>query len=362
MKRRASTVRRAPPTAAKQPAPLASFEPPYPPSWFDRVMAMVDRLPGPYALWYGLASVGLFLLISLARLAAGMAPLGGDLAQRALAAFGIVFPPFLMHSLNRSAARALASFRPVLSTTEAETGVLAYRLTTAPAAPALAFSLGGAGLGLLLVLSPEVAPYLESFYGPFAAALALGALGWFVNSHFAYRTIYQLTLVSRIYRQHAAVRLFDLGPFFALSHFTSRAAIAAALTLSVYMLGFAEIGDAGLAIAVFVPNFLLAASAFVLPLLGAHRQLVVERDRWVRQASLQMETAVSALHRTVESGKFAQAPALKDAVTGLDIELNRLARVPTWPWNPGTPRGVAAAIFLPVFIWLIQFGLQRLLQ
>ena len=43
------------------------------------------------------------------------------------------------------------------------------------------------------------------------------------------------------------------------------------------------------------------------------------------------------------------------------MEAADLQRIPTWPWSPGTPRGVVAAVFLPVILWLVQFGLQRLL-
>jgi len=74
-----------------------------------------------------------------------------------------------------------------------------------------------------------------------------------------------------------------------------------------------------------------------------------------------MESALAKLHQVVERGEYRSAPAVKDAVAALDIELTRLARVPTWPWNPGTLRGVLAAVFLPVFIWLVQYVLQRLL-
>ncbi|MGH2620287.1 MAG: hypothetical protein ACRDHG_06910 [Anaerolineales bacterium] len=47
---------------------------------------------------------------------------------------------------------------------------------------------------------------------------------------------------------------------------------------------------------------------------------------------------------------------------GSAAEITRLARIPTWPWNPGTLRGVVATVSLPVAIWLIQFVLQRTLE
>ena len=38
-----------------------------------------------------------------------------------------------------------------------------------------------------------------------------------------------------------------------------------------------------------------------------------------------------------------------------------LEKIPTWPWPRGMFRNLMAAFLLPVFIWLIQFVLQKML-
>ena len=335
--------------------------PPYPPSWFDQVMALIDRLPGPYGLWYAVFALVVFALITLGRALGGLPAFGGDLGQRAIGSFMTAFPAFLTHNLNRIARRAFTTFEPALRS-PAEASDLRYRLITAPAVPSLAFSLGAAVYAVFLILAiPQMSPFLDTMYGPQWAAMVFGALSYFVNSHFAYRAVYQLRRVGRIYEGHALVRLGDLAPHFALSVFTSRAAIAAILVVTGYTIGVVQIGSVTLSLIVVIPNLLLAATAFVLPLVGAHESLEAERARARRTASLRMETAVAKLHTLVEGGQFAAVPPVKDAITALDIELNRLAHIPTWPWTPGTLRGVLAAIFLPVVIWLVQYGLQRLL-
>jgi len=343
---------------APRPAP---FAPPYPPGWFDKVIFLVDRLPGSYLVWYGAFALASFALVSLARLVSGLPPFAGDLPGRALASFMLAFPAFLMHYLNRAAAGAFSDFEPALRAPE-EAGVLRYRLATTPAVPSLLFSLGGAAFGVLFVVaSPEIKSYTDAVFGTLWTAILFGALAWFINSHFTYRVVFQVSQVSRIYDRHARVRLSALGPHFALSRFTRRAAIASIFVLTGYLIGFASVGSQALTPLIILPNLLLAASVFVLPLLGAHRRLEAERERSQRATAQLMESALVRLHQDVERGQYRSAPAVKDAVTALDIELSRLARIPTWPWNPGTPRGVAAAVLLPVFIWLIQFGLQRLL-
>jgi hypothetical protein len=46
------------------PSPRA-FAPPFAPSWFDSVMGPIDRLPGPYPVWYlayGVLGFGLIIV------------------------------------------------------------------------------------------------------------------------------------------------------------------------------------------------------------------------------------------------------------------------------------------------------------
>ncbi len=348
-------------TGPRRSAPPPAFMPPYPPGWFDRLFAAVDRLPGPTWLWYALFAILIFLLISLARWAYGLAPFGGDLGFRAFSAVMFALPAFLAHDLNRVAVRSFDTFAPALST-PGEADRLRYQLTTAPAVPSLVFSLGGAVLGaLLLQAAPEMGPILEEVFGPPAITLSFGALSWFVNSHFAYRVTYQLVWVSRIYARHARVDLSDLKPIFAFSGLASRAATASILVVTGYGIGWSPAGDLALSAAIVLPNLSLALAAFVLPLRAAHRLLVLARGERLREVGGQIDRATDSLHQAVASGRYRQVPPIKDALTALDLERIRFERLPTWPWAPGTLRGVAATVFLPIAIWLIQFGLGRML-
>ena len=296
------------PAAVTDPAWQPAFLPPYSPSWFDKVIALVETLPGSYVVWYGFFAVLLFALATLSRITAGQPPFGGDLANRAFSCFMSAFPAFLMHSLNRTAADAFAVFESALVSAQ-EAPLLRYRLTTAPAVPSLVFSLGGASTAvLLLVASAETRSFTEAIYGPGMAVYFFGALTYFINSHGAYRVSRQLTQVSRIYDLHARVRLGDLGPHFALSRLTSRAAIASILVVSGYLVGFAQLGSLTLSLAVLIPNLMLASAAFVLPLAGAHRLLEAERYRARREATQKMEVALSRLHEVIERGDFAAVP------------------------------------------------------
>jgi hypothetical protein len=52
---------------------------------------------------------------------------------------------------------------------------------------------------------------------------------------------------------------------------------------------------------------------------------------------------------------------LNSALSAIRKEREALLLVPTWPWQPGTPRSVAAALALPLAIWLLQNVMQRVL-
>jgi hypothetical protein len=325
-------------------------------------MAFIERLPGPMPAWYAVTVIAAFLLITLARLLGGYPAFGGNFGYRLFSAFMIAFPAYLAHDLTLVAGRALSEFREALRN-PAEEAFLRSRLTTTPALPSLLFSLGGAVMGLVIVqTAPQVGLSMEDVFGPARATAVFGAGSWFINSQFSYRVIHQMVWVGRIYGRHTRVDLNHLKATAALTRLSGRSATASILVVSGYGLGFALTGDSRAAIDVLIPNFMLVLVVFLLPLLGAHRLLEGERDRRLREIGAGASRAMAALEAAVADGRYADVPPIKDAYHALDLERTRVAHIPTWPWAPGTLRGVLATGFLPILIWLIQFGLTRLLS
>jgi hypothetical protein len=128
-----------------------AFNRPYPPSWFDRFTAWVDRLPGPAWLAYlALAVLGTAMLI-LAASAGGAYRPGPLLAFHIWVGGQFAYMLALMHYLDRSAGGALDAFRPVLEGADRSTiDDLRYRLTTLPPRATLLATLAGAAFGLSL--------------------------------------------------------------------------------------------------------------------------------------------------------------------------------------------------------------------
>lgn len=52
---------------------------------------------------------------------------------------------------------------------------------------------------------------------------------------------------------------------------------------------------------------------------------------------------------------------LKVLLDSLLLERDTLAKIPTWPWKPGTVAGFSSALLVPVIIWFCQQILMDLL-
>jgi hypothetical protein len=50
---------------------------------------------------------------------------------------------------------------------------------------------------------------------------------------------------------------------------------------------------------------------------------------------------------------------LNKIVAAITNEREILAKIPTWPWPPGTLRTVASVLLVPVLLFLIQAILRR---
>jgi hypothetical protein len=114
-------------------------------------------------------------------------------------------------------------------------------------------------------------------------------------------------------------------------------------------------------LAIYLSAAALGCVSFVWPLLGVHRLLEEDKQRRLRQYSQRMEAAIQALHERLDSGNLQGMPEFHRAMACLEIEQSAVERIPTWPWQQGTLRGMALGLFLPTAVWLIQLILQRLL-
>jgi hypothetical protein len=339
---------------------------PYSPSWVDRLTAWVSRLPGPAWLYYLAVALALAVFRTILAWIDGSYPVGTIFPLHILDQFNILYPLFVLHLVDDHASSSLAASRSVLTVSDAGYDKLRYELTTMPARPALAWGFAGLLFGLIylpLIVPPSQRQLLQLFTSPTAVVVdvALSALNWIFYAIFAYHTFRQLGMVSRIYTHHMDVNVFEIGPLYALSRVTAITSIALLFITYLYVTYWGNWQIQTPADIVIVLAFVLvAAAAFVWPLLGAHRLLQEEKERRKGEVARRMESITDELHRRVDARDLQQVENLKHALDGLIAERGVIDKMPTWPWHPDAVRAVVTALFLPIVLWLITRVLERL--
>jgi len=341
------------------------FVPPYPPSWFDRLTDWVGRLPGPFwAFYLGLALV-IYLLETVVQWQSGTTPFGSFLPTHTAMALSAIALG-LGHYLKGYAGRAFDTYRPSLRADAAEVELIRYRFTVMTRRGTLLAALFGAAFGVAgsLLTGIQYMRILHLATSP-VSLLVNGLLGlatWAAFFTVLYMILRQLRIVSRLFSTRTRVDLFALEPLYALTGLTARAAISFLVMPTLFVIVAPSLLNqpASLVIALLASS--IAGATFLLPLAGIHRLLVAEKTRRLAEQSRRMNAAIEDLHRRMDRRQLRLMDDLYKAIASLDLEKATLNKIPTWPWEPGMLRSLVAALLVPIVIWLIQLGLQRVLQ
>ena len=336
----------------------------YSPSWVNHLNAWLARMPGSNWLYYFGLWLVLFLIPSIVHWVEGVLPVGTFLPVQGFMASVIAFFLVMFHYLDERAGASLTAMCPALKVSDEEYQELEYQLTNVPAGLTLIASLITVAIILLTELMTE--PYRIEVLdiSPISANLfrVIYFLGWWVFGAFMYHAIHQLRLINRIYTQHTRVNLFRMKPLYAFSNLTSLTAGSIAMVLYGWMAVAPEVSLADPI--TFVVTFcvlLITVVIFIWPQLGIHNLQVAEKDRLLEEANQRYEAIIGELHRRVDAGELDQMNDLRVTMTNLDMELNALKGIHTWPWQPETVRWLITALGLPLGLWLIQSVLQRVL-
>jgi hypothetical protein len=340
------------------------WSPTYPPSWVDRLTAWVNTLPGPNWAFYGGLWLVLFLIATGIKWWDGAYPPGTFFPGHAAMTALVVYCLAGIHFLDRVAAASLRDFRPAMTIGDTEYADLLYQLTNMPSR--LAWLASGVGVLLFLLRLPLIARSLEPlrlYTSPLSMVTDTLFLCfmWATLGVVIYHTVHQLRLVRAIYRKYTRISLFEPGPLYAFSRLTAYTAIAMTFGSQAWVNIAPSVTSrpAERAITLLFP--LLAVVMFVWPLLGLHHRLVEEKTRQQADVARDLADIFTELRRCVQANELSNIAALNQAAATLVIEETRLDKVPTWPWQPETPRLLATAVLLPIVLWLIQQTLGRFL-
>jgi hypothetical protein len=343
------------------------------PAWNNRLAAAIEGFPLPIWLTYALATALLAAVFVGIQVWQGAYRQAFPLASHLFIVLQMVYPLACAHYLDRVGRVALEQFQGRLVNSEPELALAPERLTLLPARQTLLSSLAGVLAFIILFVLPQaftenarilaLAPTLLSLL----SFLAYMGIAWFGFGMLLYHTGHQLAVIRQLYDAKQQVDPFRPDPMYALSAVTSRTAIL--LLLNSY--GWLAVGTSSrpmlgttytsllLTNVVFIS---LGVFLFVWPLWGAHRLLVAAKSQALADNAEHFRIAIDEVHRIVAGRDLSDIDGWEKAISALQHERDHLDKLATWPWPAGTLRNFLLALIVPLLVWFMQFGLQRLLD
>ena len=284
---------------------------PYPPSWLNRLMWWVDRLPGPSWAWYVAATVAVAGMAFLANEAVGLS--SGNASQIAAPYYGVLLVAcvWVPHYLDGVARRALLSFRPATDMDDAAAEGLLYELTVIPAKPVLGLTVLGFVVTAVTYTSDPAGTGVDRLTWP--ALLTRGVIESLISALIlilAYHTLRQLRIVDRLHSLVDRVDLFRPAPLYAFSGVTSQTAIAIILLVVAAVAASPQVNteQSVLLVLPWVIGFgAVATGAFAWPLRGMHARMVAEKVRMQDAVGARLVTTIAHLHEMADGSDFTRA-------------------------------------------------------
>lgn len=336
---------------------------PFRPSWIDRFLRWMERLPVPVSV----VLIGIWIvLVATVHLTVWHE---GILAQWQLDQRILLINTWIPYSLGfmfyleRTAARALIDFRPALDIADDVYSTLRYEFTVMPNRGVLA----SMGLGALLTyitlrMFPETSrPFMDT---PLAAVvnMTLSMLAAAFTLAAIYLTYRQLRLIRQTYALANRLYLFRSGELYAFSGLTLRMGIGWLLVIYAGMVFYPALArnipwmaSVGLVLAG-------VAISLVTTLFDIHKRIDELKAEYLGQVNTRLQAAFIELHRKIDARELDELASLRAVMDALLVERGVVEKIPTWPWQPGTLASFLAAVFLPLIVWAAQLLLQRLLS
>ena len=181
---------------------------------------------------------------------------------------------------------------------------------------------------------------------------------------FGYQGVRQLRQIGAFYAMPDRIDPFNRRPLYGFSRYTATLAV---LVLVVILSSFADptayaaYSNTAL-IATFLAFAVLTLLLFYLPLAGAHRRLLSEKDTLLQEVNSRITMIFARIHSAAfEKQDYEDVGGMRTVLSTLREEEQAIQALSTWPWRPGTLTGLLSALFLPVLLLLIREVITRLL-
>ena len=333
---------------------------PYPPSFIDRFIQFIQKLPVPYWLTYLLLFILQSVLNHILVWADKSTPLFTFQRVTLTLPLWMWFPLAIVTFLNKASEAALDSFQPLLTIDDVEANKLKHEFTTMPGRGVVIS--GVAWLSVYILINYLFFDIYSSIgWGKSLTLFTVleGAITFAIGSVMYYHSIRLLWLVNRTVKAAKHFNLFDLNPVYAFSRLTARIGVSWVLMAVFTLLVFPVEFKPELVLTFAIIQIGLAFTAFVLPLRFVNYQLVLEKRRLLTENQLRVEATLSLLHQHIDLNELGKMEQLNNAITGLTAERGIIEKVPTWPWRTETLTGFLSATVIPILLLVIQIVIEN---
>jgi len=351
----------------KMPSVEDSIDPallPYRPSWVNRLIGWINRLPVAPWLFYSFLLIFITMALLVSNWIDGTTSFGRFDTPFLFTWIGFYPVVFLaaIHHVDEVAHRSFDAFQTALGKSEVESARIRYELTTLPPGKARLMALGGMmGIPIVFFLGDyqEIARRIPLTFG---LALFIGTLGFIMTAEMLYHTVRQLRLVIHIHSIATEVNLLNPTPLYAFSNLSARTGLIFLFVLWFDLVFNPETyTNLGLVMLnVFGLGF-FAIACFFVPLWGMHRRLVVEKQALQLQINHRIEESFKLLYQRVDSNELHDADPLNKSINSLITAHDFIAKTPTWPWRPETFTFFFSALTFPIIVFIIQALLKNYL-
>ena len=346
-----------------EPTQTSSSTVPYPPSYIDRFIQWIQRLP----IHYGLIFLLLFMIQSLALFTLAWAD--GSISQ--MTAWRVLFlfpvwqwiPLLIITFLNKTARSTLDSFSRLLGGDEDALDRLKYEFTTMPPRGVILSSVIWIAFYVFATYSFSYL-YQEFGFGALTRIVVMveGLFCYAIGGVIYYHSLRQLWLVNRTVKTVKRYNLFELDPVYSFSRLTAWTGISWVLMLTLNLWLFPFGAALELMLTITVIQVALALAAFILPLRFVNSHLIIEKRRLLAENQQRVEATLVKLHQQIDQNRLNEVEQLNNAISGLRVERDILEKIPTLPWRTQTLTGFLSAIILPIILLIIQIIIEKWLS
>jgi len=332
----------------------------YRPSWIHKFFRWVDRLPGPYWLFYIGIIVITGLLNNIVAWYKHVLPLGVINWYFAFTAFFFAYYLFALDINFRVAKESIIEFLNKANETGDKDERILFEFTQLPARESIILFLMGAILGIVMALYQlQIAEEMNHSF------LVLEVTVFSLSIGVSFITLYVLIrsarLIQRIFNSLEKVDIYDLNSIYAISKYSALyLGLLMPPTYLIFVLAPTLVEVIPLfVLTIFSIGWILVFLIFWLPLRYVNQKIVSEKKQLLKDVNLRIKNTFELIHSEMDAHNYKDVGKLRDVIDSLKKEKDFIESISSWPWKTSTLTGLLSAILIPLLIALLSEILSK---